>query len=114
MADNRKYFDRRLARLNKRHGAMSRGMVANMQKDGLIVVQPRKIQFKLPLRGFVILMALLMMFKGFVLAHLGEAAYFDRIAALQQGSLFEQAGAFIMGIDPVSHLIADVLRPLIA
>ena len=109
MADDRKSFNKRLTRLKRRHAAMGNGARAVMRGDGLIVLEPRHIQFNMPLRGFVLLMAFFMTFKGFVLSHLGYDGYEERLAVLQSGTVLEQGGAFVMGIDPVSRVIADIL-----
>jgi hypothetical protein len=113
MSDGRKEFGSRVNRLSRRHNAMARGYTANIRGDGLIVVQPRRFQFKLPIRGFVLLMAVFMIFKGFMLASLGDQAYYERLSVLRLGSTYEQAGAFVMGIDPVSQVIADSLKPVL-
>lgn len=86
---------------------MGGGYAATLRGDGLIVIEPRKFQFKLPLRGFVLLMGAFMLFKGFMLSHLGDAAYQTRLDVLNTGSKFGQAGAFVMGVDPVTRVIAD-------
>lgn len=93
---------------------MANGYSATLTGDGLIVVQPRRFQFKLPVRGFVLLMAIFMLFKGFMLASLGDANYGERLTLLNSGTVYEQAGAFVMGIDPVSQTLADVIRPIIS
>lgn len=111
MSDHQREFSHRLKRLTQRHHAMARGYTARLRGDGLIVVEPRRVHFKLPLRGFVLLMTFFMIFKGFMLASLGSADYSARLNVLEQGRIYEQAGAYIMGIDPVSDLIAQVLRP---
>lgn len=113
MTDDRVLFQTRLNRLARRHSAMARGYSASVRSDGLIVVQPRRFQFKLPVRGFVLLMTVFMLFKGFMLASLGDATYQNRLAVLERGTLYEQAGAFVMGIDPVSAELAALMRPII-
>ena len=113
MSDGRNEFASRVNKLSRRHTAMARGYTASVRGDGLIVVQPRRIQFKMPVRGFVLLMAAFMLFKGFMLASLGDQAYYERLSVLQLGSTYEQAGAFVMGIDPVSQLVADLLKPIV-
>ena len=105
MSKQKSEFLQRLQKLTKRHRAMSEGYVATMRGDGLIVLEPRKLQFKLPVRGFVLLMAAFMIFKGYMMAALGETAYAERLAILKDGSAFERLGAFIMGLDPVSRVI---------
>lgn len=113
MSNGRTEFSNRLQRITERHTAMARGYTASLRPDGLIVVQPRRVQFHLPIRGFVLLMAFFMAFKGFMLASLGETTYQERLNVLQTGSVYERAGAFVMGIDPVSQTIAQSLRPII-
>jgi len=111
MADSRSDFMTRLRRLDRRHRAMGRGYTATMRGDGLIVVRPRRLQFRLPIRGFILLMIIFMCFKGFMIASLGEQAYGERLNILKEGSAYEKVGAFIMGVDPVSKGISDILRP---
>lgn len=110
MSDGRELFASRLLKLTRRHRAMARGYTATLRGDGLIVVHPRRFQFRLPVRGFVLLMAVFMLFKGFMLASLGLAAYEQRLSVLQTGSTYEQAGAFVMGLDPVSRAVADLMQ----
>lgn len=109
MDRGQKEFSSRVSRVDRQHRAMGRGYKASLRGDGLIVVHPRRFQFKLPVRGFVLLMIALMIFKGFMLNQMGDAGYEARLNALRSGSGFGEAGAFIMGIDPVARLVADVL-----
>ncbi|WP_246035955.1 hypothetical protein [Aliishimia ponticola] len=92
---------------------MARGYTASLRGDGLIVVHPRRVHFHMPVRGFVLLMSVFMLFKGFMLATLGPATYSERLTVLSGGTVYEQAGAFVMGIDPVSQVVADTLRPYV-
>lgn len=109
----RSEFYKRLSKLTKRHEAMSRGYVATLRGDGLIVLEPRKLQFQFPIRGFVLLMLMFMTFKGYMMAALGEADYAERLAVLQSGSIFEKVGALIMGLDPVSRVIGAALSVVV-
>lgn len=113
MSDDRMEFASRVNRLTRRHNAMVKGYTASIRGDGLIVVRPRRIQFKLPVRGFVLLMVVFMFFKGYMVASLGQAEYYERLSVLRLGTIFEQAGAFVMGIDPVSQAVADLLVKVI-
>lgn len=112
MSEQRLEFSNRVSRISQRHGAMSNGYSATLTGDGLIIVRPRRFQFKLPVRGFVLLMAVFMLFKGFMLASLGDASYNERLTLLNSGTVYEQAGAFVMGIDPVSQTLADAIRAI--
>lgn len=107
MDSSQREFYKRTERLKRRHRAMGNGYAATLRSDGLIVVEPRKFQFKLPLRGFVLLMGAFMLFKGFMLSHLGDDTYLARLDILNTGSNFGQAGAFVMGIDPITRVVAD-------
>jgi len=64
-------------------------------------------------RGFVMLVAAFLAFKGAVIAHLGLDTYLAAIRVLDQGALPEQAAAFIMRADFASLAIAQQLLPLL-
>lgn len=57
-------------------------------------------------KGFVLLVALFLAFKGVVIAHLGPETYVAAIHKLEDGAAVERAGAFIMRPDPVSRAVA--------
>ncbi len=105
MDESQRDFAQRVGRVVKRHRAMHGGYTATLRDDGLIVVRPYQVRFKLPLRGFVLLMASFMIFKGFLLAYMGLPAYEARLDTLAAGQ-FGTAGAWIMGVDPVTDVIA--------
>lgn len=65
------------------------------------------------LRSAVILLASIVLLKGLLLASLGEVAYAEKLARLEAGSLVDQAGAFIMGPDPLSSTIAKLIAPIV-
>lgn len=109
MSDGRVEFENRVDRLWRRHEALSRGCRAILRPDGLIVLKPRRFAFKLPIPGFVLLMGMLMAFKGFMLASLGEAGYGARLTTLDAGTVFDRMGALVMGLDPVSKVLGDML-----
>lgn len=109
MFDARYEFQRRCNRLMYRHQALARGYTASLRPDGLIVLQPRRFQFQLPVRGFVLLIGFFSLFKGFMLASLGTTTYAERLSALENGTLLEMAGSFVMRIDPLSQAIAELL-----
>ena len=98
-------FAARVSRVTKRHTAMGAGYTATLRGDGLIVVKPRAIRFKLPVRGFVLLMVAFMIFKGFLLAYMGEAEYAAKLTTLKT-TTYGDISAFIMGVDPVTDVIA--------
>lgn len=105
-------FSNRVAQVVKHHRALGRGYKGVMRPDGLIVVKPRQFRFRLPVRGFVLLMVSFMIFKGFLLAHLGAAQYSARLDVLKTGT-FGDVGAFIMGVDPVTDAVATLFGHLL-
>ena len=113
MSDGRTEFKRRVDSILRRHQSLTNGYTATLREDGLIVVHPRRLHFKMPVRGFVLLMVAFMLFKGFMLASLGAQPYTERLFALQSGTMFERAGAFVMGVDPVSQNVAKVLSTVL-
>ncbi len=100
-------FDKRLKRIVRQHDKMANGVVARVNSDGLIVAKPRLYRPRFPLKGLLAVLFLGFLFKGFLFAYLGEAAYGERVATLQGGSVLEQAGAWVMQPDPVTVLAAD-------
>ena len=107
-------FDRRLKRVNRRHNLMrENGVVAKLGKDGLISAYPRRRLPSFPLRGFLILFAAALLYKGFLLAYLGPQTYEGRVASLAEGSVVEQGGAWLLQADPATQAIAGFIKPLI-
>ena len=100
-------FDKRLKKIVRRHDKMSNGVVRSVTNDGLIVAKPRLYRPRFPLKGLLAVLFLGFLFKGFLFAYLGEAAYVERVATLQGGAVLEQAGAWIMQPDPITVLAAD-------
>ena len=100
-------FDKRLKRIVRQHDKMSNGVVRRVNSDGLIVAKPRMYRPRFPLKGLLAVLFLGFLFKGFLFAYLGEAAYGERVATLQDGTVLEQAGAWVMQPDPITVLAAD-------
>lgn len=104
-------FDKRLRRIVRKNNALvNRGVVHKMNKDGLVVAKPRVYTPRFPLKGLVLLIGACLVFKGFVYYDMGAADYDGRIAGLAQGSVFEQAGAWMMQADPLTTAIADTFK----
>ncbi len=106
-------FDTRLKKIDRKHNRLAQGYSARVSKDGLIVFRPKRRQSRISLRGVALLAVGFLCFKGILLAHLGATTYENRIAALQDGTLIEQGGAYVMQIDPVSNAIAMKLHPIL-
>jgi len=117
MANANLQFDKRARKIVKGHNRRAaNGAVLRMNSDGLIEARPRRRGPRFPLKGLVLLVGAGMLFKGFLLAYLGGIAYSERVGLLAEGTIVEQAGAWIMQPDPVTVQLADwmsaVLPPL--
>jgi hypothetical protein len=106
-------FDKRLKRIVRRHDRMQHGVVKTVTADGLIVERPRVYRPKFPLKGLLAVVVLGFLFKGMVFASLGAEPYAERVVVLQQGTLMEQAAAWIMYPDPATTLIAEGISTVI-
>lgn len=106
-----KTFDTRLKRIGRSRARLAQGYSSKVGKDGLIVFRPKRRAQGFPIKGLLMLAIGFFCFKGLIIAHLGELVYVDRVTALAQGSVVEQAGAYMMHIDPVSQAIAQKVRP---
>lgn len=84
-----------------------------MRADGLIVVRPKRVYSKFSVKPFIILAVTLIAFKGILLSALGPVTYGERVADLKSGTVVEQAGAWVMQADPLTHLIAEKLGPIL-
>ncbi|MEM9871842.1 MAG: hypothetical protein AAF822_11345 [Pseudomonadota bacterium] len=105
-------FQTRIGSLERQHKKLARGYKTEMRDDGLIVVKPKRGQRGFPLRGLVLLIAGFFVFKGFMLASLGEVTYDERVSKLGNGTTAEQAGAWVMQSDPVTTFLAGLIEPL--
>lgn len=106
-------FNKRLRRLDRKHRAMENGYSAYVRPDGLIVAKPRRSRSRLSLKPVIFCLAGLVLFKGILLAQLGSAVYLERVASLQGGTVVEQAGAWVMQVDPASEWIAGQIKNLL-
>lgn len=106
-------FDKRLKRIVRRHDRMARGVVKTVNADGLIVARPRLYKPRFPLKGLIVLIAAGFIFKGFLFASLGETAYAERVASLRDGTVMEQAGAWVMQADPATALVAEGIKAIL-
>ncbi|MEM7091105.1 MAG: hypothetical protein AAF496_16220, partial [Pseudomonadota bacterium] len=74
---------------------MSRGYVARMRQDGLIVVKPRRAKLAISPKSILIFVMAFFVFKGFLLSSLGPTTYDERLASLSEGTAGEKAGAWV-------------------
>jgi hypothetical protein len=99
-------FDRRIRRLLRKHDRLSHGVVHRVGPDGLITAHPRRRVPLPPVKAILAILAFGFVFKAYLLFALGPSTYDERVAVLEAGSLFEQAGALVMQPDPASSWLA--------
>lgn len=114
-AKSYKAFDARLKGIAKRKTRLERGYKSQVSRDGLIIFRPHKraIAPRVSFRGLFYIVFGFFLFKGMIMAHLGSTIYAQRVATLQDGTLIEQAGGFVMQPDQVTQAIAVQLRPFL-
>ena len=65
------------------------------------------------LRPVLMALALMLVFKATLMAHLGAGEYEARVEALRGGTLAEQAGALVMAADPATLALAPLLEGIV-
>lgn len=111
---NRLKFQKRLREIELRHGGRASPYVRFEERDGLLVpVRRVRVRRSMPLRGFILVLAGFLLFKGFLLTHLGPITYADRVSSLGQGNAVEQVGAWVMRADPITLWISDLIKPFL-
>ena len=113
MAAAKKVFDKRLKNIQRKHDRLAQGSIRTINSDGLIVVKPRMYKPMFPLKGLLAILFIGFLFKGFLFAYLGEDAYVERVVALREGTVMEQAGAWVMSPDPVTVVTAQGINSLL-
>ncbi len=91
---------------------VDRARQTDRTEDGVIVLSNPRPEAAITLKGFTLLVAAFLVFKGVVIAYLGLDVYVAAIQQLQNGSLLEQAGAFIMRPDFFSQAVAGQVLPI--
>ena len=113
MEDTLSSFRKREIALRNKHVRMSQGYVTRMNRNGLIEQVPDR-----RLGGFGLSVLLrpglaLIGFKVLALVWLGDTVYAGHVGTLSQGAAHEQAGAWLMQIDPMTRMLADFVTKLI-
>ncbi len=104
-------FEKRVRKIVRTNNRMANaGVVHKMKADGLVVAKPRLYTPRFPWRGLVLLTLVIFVFKGYVHYALGEADFDQRIAALSEGTVFEQVGGLAMHADPVTLSVSGLLN----
>ena len=106
MSDTYAQFETRCASLKRKHSELARGYVARLDGDGLITLVPARRRSNLTTRLLLGIAVGFMLFKSVTIALIGPLAYQERIDALDAGTGFEKAAAWLMQADPVASCIA--------
>jgi len=113
MADTFASFDNRLRKIDSKHRKIALGYTTRVGDDGLIVIRPRRRGIRVPLKGLALLVLGFFGLKGLMLAQIGIQGYSERVGTLQQGSIVENLGAWIMQADAFTIWVAQQVAPLI-
>ena len=106
-------FDTRLKRgVRKNDRIRMYGSRGKIGKDGLISYVPRRRGPSFPIRSLLLVLAIAFAFKAFLYASMGSGIYQERVDSLSSGTLVEQAGAWLMQVDPATVVLAGFLTPL--
>ena len=104
-------FEKRVARIRRRHSKLGRGYLMSVNHDGLVIARRRRRGLRFPVAGVTMAAAAVIGFKAFAFAYLGAGTYNDRIALLAEGTVTERIAAYAMQADPLTTAIADYLAP---
>lgn len=114
MQDTLRDFRKRQAGVRRKHERMAKGYVNKLDRNGVIVQKPDSKSGSYATRAILLCAICLMGFKAFLLIGLGTDAYTETLAALNTGSGFERAGAWVMQIDPVTAKFSEILSPYLS
>lgn len=115
MKDGFAHFDQRLEKLAEKKAALNEGHRLEVDESGLMKLTPtgarrRKIGRMIPLRAMMIIAAVLLTFKAFLLHQLGFSVYTAKVAGMAKGDTVDQVGAYLMQVDPVTLWIFQVIE----
>ena len=113
MVETHDHFIKRLSFLGRKHAQMTHGYSTKVGKDGLIRVTPKPKRRGFPIKGLILTVLGFFAFKALMLASFGPTTYEERLSKLEGGSAIELAGAKVLGIDPVTAVMADLISPLL-
>ena len=86
----------------------------NGGRDHVVKVRRRRsVLAAFPFKGLIYLFLGLAVFKAIALAQLGGEGYDTRLKKLREGTIIEQAGAWVMHPEPVTLWIAAKVSPYI-
>lgn len=112
MVEIRQQFGKRVTYLNCKNTLMAKGYYTTIRNDGLIVAHPVKRDFGFPWKIVTLLVVLFFGFKALTLSAIGPGTYQIRLNTLKNGTVIEQAGGWVLGLDPVTLAISAKIGPI--
>lgn len=106
-------FDKRVRLIERARRNGRKGEIRIVGAEGLVITQRRRGLPSIPFRGLAYIFFGFVLFKSIALAQIGMQGYLERVEALKQGTVVEQAGAFLMKPDAASVWMAGKIAPLI-
>lgn len=104
-------LNKRLRRVVRSHEKMrANGVVHRVGRDGLIRSRARFVRPRFPIKGALLMVALLIAFKSLLYAQIGSGNYALKVEELRAGGLVEQAGAYVMQEEPLTVAIGGYLK----
>ena len=107
-----KDFDKRQRAVSMKHRRLAQGYVTRLNRNGTIEHRPIKRVPFVSVKALAMILAGFVGFKTLLVANLGPEDYAQRIAHLASGTTVERAGAWLMGQDPASLLLATQIHCL--
>ncbi|MCT4611175.1 MAG: hypothetical protein OIF55_21400 [Amphritea sp.] len=107
-------FEKRQQAMHRKHARLARGYTTKIDKNtGVITHVPEAQSAGFGLKLLLVILPGFLVFKAFVLAWLGGEAYQQHVQDLALGSEFEQAGAWLMQVDPITAKLAALIASVI-
>lgn len=113
MSDAFAQFEKRLESLERKHRELAEGYVARINPDGLITVEPKRQRSWLPVKLIATAFIGVALFKVVTLFLVGQSVYEGRVAALAEGTAFEQAAAWVLQADEFTRQVVAYLTTLV-
>ena len=105
-------FDKRVRTIARKNRRIARGHTTYIDAMGVVRKRPSRSGMSLPLTGLMTIAAGFIFFKAVILASAGKPVYLNRVEVLAEGTIFEQAAAWTLQIDPVTRIVASILSPI--
>ncbi len=102
-------FGQRVQKINTAHRKLAGGYVTTINDDGLMVARPHRKSSHQMMRSLFFCLIIMMAFKAFLYAQTGEQAYLQRVALLQNGTIVEQVGGYVMYADPITVWVSGLV-----